>query len=302
MDISTIINSFSSFNLISELIENNETTEIINTIARYININVNTLATFPMGGYSKGRTSGSYYYVLKDLKSNLCHYQWLYSMLSDERSKEVFLNLMQFKVLPDMNFIKKACDKDHDQYFDHKIVHCNKDEVFVDCGGFIGDTVESFIKNYKEYKKIYTYEPSKENIEKCRETLKEYKNISLKPFGVGKKEDTIFFTQSGSSSSFMADPNIDKEEVKITSLDVDIKEPVSFIKMDVEGSEIDAIIGAKRHIKNDHPKLAICVYHIISDIWEIPKLIYAVNPQYKFYIRHYREDQNWETVLYAIPK
>lgn len=302
MDISAVTNCLSSFNLISELILNNDITEIINVVAKGNNIDVNILANHPMGGYSKGRTSGCYYYVLKDLKNNLCHYQWVYSMLSDEHSKQVFLNIMRYKVYPNMNFIKEACDKDHDQYFDPKIVHCYKNEVFVDCGGFIGDTVESFIKNYKDYKRIYTYEPSKENFEKCKQTVGKYENVSLRPFGVGKKEDTIFFKQNGSASSFVANSNKQNDEVKITSLDIDISEPVSFIKMDVEGFEVDAIIGSKGHIKDDHPKLAICVYHLISDIWEIPKLIYAVNPQYKFYIRHYREDQDWETVLYAIPK
>lgn len=66
--------------------------------------------------------------------------------------------------------------------------------------------------------------------------------------------------------------------------------------------KIPALLGAKKHIRNDSPKLAICTYHIISDIWEIPKLIFSTNQNYKFYIRHYMKTQNWETVLYAIPR
>ena len=71
--------------------------------------------------------------------------------------------------------------------------------------------------------------------------------------------------------------------------------------MNLEGYEIPAILGAKNHIKNDYPKLAICTYHIISDIWEIPMLLHMIRPDYNYYLRHYQEDQNWETVLYAIP-
>lgn len=86
------------------------------------------------------------------------------------------------------------------------------------------------------------------------------------------------------------------------SLDEDIKEKVTYIKMDVEGFEVPAILGARQHIKNDTPKLAVCVYHIISDIWEVPRLIHNIYSGYRFYVRHYMEHQNWETVLYAVPK
>lgn len=72
--------------------------------------------------------------------------------------------------------------------------------------------------------------------------------------------------------------------------------------MDIEGFEIPGLLGAKNHIKNDTPKLAICTYQIVSDIWEIPLLIHEINPNYNYYFRHYRPDQNWETVVYAIPK
>ena len=83
-----------------------------------------------------------------------------------------------------------------------------------------------------------------------------------------------------------------EDNIEIVSLDEDIQEPVTYIKMDVEGFEIPAIIGAKNHIRNDRPKLAICTYHIISDIWEIPKLIKCIAPDYRFYLRHYMKTQN----------
>ena len=301
MEIDYLLNHLLNFDLIWELIRNNNIMDIIESVSKYSNIEVNILANIGMGGYSKGKSSGNYYYVLSDLKENLIHYQWLEKKLADDRSKEVYLNLLRFRILPNFDFLKMAYDKDHDQYFDHKIVQCDENEIFVDCGGYIGDTVESFINNYKLFNKIYTYEPSRENINKSKEVIIKYNSIILRPYGVGTTEDHISFIDSGSSSSFMGKDDESSDKINITSLDLDILEPVSFIKMNIEGFEIDALIGAKHHIINEKPKLAICVYHLISDIWEIPRLILAMNCDYKLYLRHYREDQNWETVIYAIP-
>ena len=85
----------------------------------------------------------------------------------------------------------------------------------------------------------------------------------------------------------------------VTSIDDAIKENISFIKMDIEGSEYKAIIGAQDHIRNDYPKLAICVYHSPEDLWEIPLMIHRMFPKYnKFELRHHSKDFR-ETVLYV---
>ena len=150
------------------------------------------------------------------------------------------------------------------------------------------------------------FEPEEENIEKCKEAIKDKKNIELFPYGVGETREELWLGGTGSSSSFLGDKiKIEGREGKqqiIVSLDEQLKEPVTWIKMDIEGFEIPALLGAKHHIQKESPKLTICLYHIVSDLWEIPRLIDAMNPNYEYKIRHYHKEQNWETVLYAIPK
>lgn len=75
-------------------------------------------------------------------------------------------------------------------------------------------------------------------------------------------------------------------------------ERVTFIKMDIEGAELDALRGASQIIKEQKPKLAISVYHRDDDIVAIPKLLTGLRPDYKLYLRHYSLLLN-ETVLYA---
>lgn len=243
-------------------------------------------------------TSGAYRFTLKDLLKNIGHYDWLYSRLEDETSRLVFANLTAYRVLPLESFLKAAYDGEHPQYFDKGIVSCGAEEVFVDCGGFTGDSAEEFIRQFGEYRRIYVYEPNGDNAETCRKTLSKYRRVTVRPCGVGERPEGLSVSGSGASSTLMGGQ---EGGIPVVSLDEDIREPITFLKMDVEGFEIPALLGAKRHIREDFPKLAICTYHIVSDMWEIPRLIDALHPGYRFYIRHYDFPQNWETVLYAIP-
>lgn len=62
---------------------------------------------------------------------------------------------------------------------------------------------------------------------------------------------------------------------------------------------MDALMGCRNLIINNKPKLAVCVYHKPSDLWEIPLYIYSLNPQYKIFLRHHTYTLT-ETVCYAI--
>lgn len=296
----------SSYPNISAFVKTYSADEMIRIVTSFLNISTEVLLAHPMGGYSKGGTSGAYYFVIQDIKRNIKHYDWVYEHMNDDISRHVFFNLIRFRIVPDMQFIKYAYDGEHPAYFDDNLVSVYENEVFVDCGAYRGETTVAFTDKYKTYKHIYLYEPSGDNVEECRKNLKGYKNVTVRYCGVGEKSDHIGLNVAGASSSFINPNNLDtgmhENHVEIAALDTDIQETITFIKMDIEGFEIPALLGARKHIMNDKPKLAICLYHVVSDIWEIPRLIHYMNPDYKFYIRHYDKEHNWETVLYAIPE
>lgn len=290
------------YDSMSSMLKTHSYEEILNAAAEMADIPPETLEQYPMGGYSKGMTSGAYHFTLLDLLKNIQHYDWLYSRLEHDASRLVFANLVAYRLFPVQDFIKAAYDGKHPQYFDKGIVSCDENEVFVDCGGFTGDTTEEFIRQFRKYKRIYVYEPSPDNLQTCRHNLSKYDRVTVRPCGVGEKSNTLTMESDGSSGTFMAEKKApDSQGIQIVSLDEDIQEPITFLKMDVNGFEIPALLGAKRHIRDDFPKLAICTYHIVSDMWEIPRLIDAIHPGYRFYIRHYNFPQNWKTVIYAIP-
>jgi hypothetical protein len=79
-----------------------------------------------------------------------------------------------------------------------------------------------------------------------------------------------------------------------------VNTPVTMIKMDIEGAEYDALLGARQTIQRDRPILAICVYHTQNDIWRIPLLIRELVPNYVLYLRAYEGD-GFQTVVFAVP-
>ncbi len=184
------------------------------------------------------------------------------------------------------------------QYFD--VFEPGNRELFIDAGAYDGGTIQDFIQwTGGKYDKVIALEPLSdmcgciENM--CKE--KSWHDICVKEVAAWDKEEKLFFTEERSGSK------IEEEgEIVVKGMDIDsiaAEERVTFIKMDIEGSELKALEGAKYVIQKYRPKLAISLYHKFEDIVELPAYILELVPEYKFYIRHYRSDV-CETVLYAV--
>ena len=186
------------------------------------------------------------------------------------------------------------------QYFDLEDMHPNENEIFLDVCGYDGMTSVYFSQWASKYKKIYIFEPDENNIEKCYYNIEKY-NIRCELIGRGVwSEDTILKFEANSNESSQISNN-GEYIIPVTTIDKACAgKGVSFIKMDIEGAEEQALIGAKQTIINNRPKLAICVYHKLDDIWKIPNIILKYNSSYKLFLRHYTYSEN-DTVLYAVP-
>lgn len=186
----------------------------------------------------------------------------------------------------------------HRQYFDLDALKHDPNEIFVDCGCLDGETSKEFIKwSGDEYQHIYAFEPDTKQIEKCQKALEgERADVYCK--GVWNKREQLRFTAFLEGSSYVSEEG--ESVIEADCLDNVLRDVgVTFIKMDIEGAEIQAIQGAKKLIQKNHPKLAISIYHRPEDIYEIPNLLLEYNPGYVFYLRHYSVSAS-ETVLYAI--
>lgn len=183
-------------------------------------------------------------------------------------------------------------------YFDNMI--CMEDgEVFIDAGCFDCKTDNDFVMRCPGYAKIIAFEPDPINRKICEEKIMKEKirDIELKKYGLWSEKGECTFQSTGSSARVNPNGNV---VVQLESLDNILKgDKATYIKMDIEGSELRALQGAKQTIQKYKPKLAISIYHKPEDIIDIPHYIHELNPQYRFYIRHYTTNE-CDTVLYAI--
>lgn len=189
-------------------------------------------------------------------------------------------------------------------YFDSSLIKLHENEVFVDAGAlnletsfrFIKECQKSHVRNYS----VHAFEPDSLSYAKCKNMLSSisYSGIKLYNYGLWSEEKTLYFEETGNAASRISDTQTGTA-VKVTALDVCVSDPITFIKMDIEGAELEALKGSSKIIKKYMPKLAISLYHKKDDILEIPLYIKELVPEYKLYIRHY-SNTSVETVLYAV--
>lgn len=189
------------------------------------------------------------------------------------------------------------------QYFED-FINYTEGENFIDAGSLDLSTslrfAEKCLKKHVSDFKIYAFEPDKVSYEKCKRIRTRYPEIKIElmNYGLWSSDAVMGFTSSGYANS-----RIDEESsnvIKCVTLDSVVKERVTFIKMDIEGAELEALKGCKNIINQYRPKLAISVYHKPEDIIEIPKFIKQLVPEYRLYLRHY-SNCHTETILYALP-
>lgn len=216
------------------------------------------------------------------------------TQFGDDLSKMIYNNIIKYRITHDSKIRGRYSRKD--QYFPKDLIRIQENEVFVDCGAYIGDTIIPFIRAAKYgFKKIIAFEPDVENSLRITMIDERIKVINACVWN----EDTTLKFESGldSSSKICDERGVGVKACKIDSIPECAD--ATFIKMDIEGAEYNALLGAYNTIRNNKPKLAICIYHSDEDMLRIQELIASWNLGYKFFIRHHAQKTS-ETVLYAL--
>ena len=246
------------------------------------------------------RYNAWHYYTVDDFRANYYDgYEWAYNFFSDKWSREIIVN----RIKGYLGQHELACASYKDQYFENGFMPLSDEEVFYDIGGFDGDTSEAFAERTAgKYKHIYFFEPDEKNLIRAKNRLKALPRITWINKAVWSRDVELSFVSEGGSSRCSLGGDNTISAVSIDSFrqkNKDARAP-TFIKMDIEGAEQQALIGAAETISRYKPKLAICVYHKPEDIYELPQTILKYG-NYKMSLSHYTPGMN-ETVLYAIPK
>lgn len=232
----------------------------------------------------------------EDFKNNKKEYAKVVNQLADEKSKEVFEKLINFKISFDFDFMEGFTNNHKEQYFDKELIPDIKEIVFLDGGSYVGDTLPRIIENFPDYKKIYCCEPNELHMNIAKREFGDKRDIEFINCGLGKEK--IVTSEKVKEQHH---GQHDYQAQNINTIDNLINEKVDFIKLDIEGAEQDALKGAKNTIEKYHPILAICIYHKAEDWYKIPEIVLSFRGDYDIFLRHYMEGI-FETVMYFIPK
>jgi FkbM family methyltransferase len=233
----------------------------------------------------------------EDIEINRNKYNWLYDRLKDERSKDVLHKILNFRFSGDLNYMDGFEQATGKQYFED-FLELKQGEIFVDIGGFDGQTTIEFIKRCTDYKAIHIFEPEPKNLAFVHDKLSKNRRIHFYSIGLAECKKKLKFSSGKGSRSKLCEKG--DLEIQVDTIDNQINGNITFIKIDIEGAEGMALQGARAHILKDHPKLAVCCYHKVDDLWRIPEQILSVRDDYSMYLRHYTDGLH-ETVMYFIP-
>ncbi len=219
-----------------------------------------------------------------------------YDVFEDDFSKEAYKNLLLFQYTGKLEYLFKAETPKNEAF--NNILKLGDKEFFADLGACKGDTVEEFLSYVNDYEKIIAFEPNVKNFEKLKIYCQDIKNTEIWNLAVHSKEDVLYFNKKSGRSSAEATEGV---PVRANSLDNILQgRKVTYVKMDVEGCEAHAIEGCVDTLKKHKPKLNLAVYHRSEDIFLIPLLIKAINPNYKIYLRHHPYIPHWDTNIYCV--
>ncbi|MBQ2822326.1 MAG: FkbM family methyltransferase [Thermoguttaceae bacterium] len=248
------------------------------------------------------------------LENSHCFFQ-AYSLLSDDISRHSFLESIKARISGNCLYYRHTYPDNEYTW----IMNKKNSQYIVNGGACNGETIESMERFALEKGfsiiKNYAIEPNTKLLTELQSRISPYpwnSNVECIPKGLAECRKNITFAMADQGSFIVnpADPVVnlkfrechpeDLVSIETVALDELLPEnvPITYIKLDIEGAELAALKGARKTILRCRPTLAVCVYHRRTDLFEIPRFIHSIVPNYSFYLRVHKMCGT-TTVLYA---
>lgn len=232
-----------------------------------------------------------------------------FEMMEDERSRETYCEIICARVEGRLPNEDTVCAN---QYMAlPEFARYGEKEVFVDCGAYVGDTVEQFVVRHSGvFSKIIAFEPDRRNYRAAMKRIRrleeewglESGKITIHPYGIADRSYACKVqncdANKGLGSKIVESEEISGDDCEVVAIDDFMKEPFTFLKADIESFEYKMLLGAQKSIGEFKPKLAVCIYHNAVDLYSIPLMIKKIVPECKMACRHHSYELD-DTVLYA---
>lgn len=240
--------------------------------------------------------AGGGLFTYEYVKENEEKFDFVYNRLADEKSKEVYLDIINFKISGKVEYLFNSFTEKSLIYRD--ILKLGQNETIVDLGAYDGDTIREFTGfTNNKYRHIYAVEPDEKNFKKLSRNTENMENVTLYNMGAWNKQDTLIFDKKAGRNSKLSSQGV---PVKVSDVDSLINDEITMIKMDIEGSELKALEGCKNTIQKYCPKLYVCAYHRNEDLFSLPIKVFEMCDDYKMYFRHSPYIPAWECNFYFV--
>jgi len=214
--------------------------------------------------------------------------------------------IAQVKLRLELDFSGLHCPDSGNQYFPDGLFSLLSNEVFVDCGAFNGDSIREFLRRQGvNFGKILAFEPDADNFSKLQKFVSTLDKsvldkIALFPLALDRQKGKIHFDSAGAThSAIRSDGESVVDCVALDDILAGLKP--TYIKMDIEGSEPEALAGAVKIIEECRPVLAISNYHRFDHLWKIPLFLSSLKVEYLLFLRPHAQ-ATWDLICYAVPK
>ena len=226
--------------------------------------------------------------------------QQVYDNLADDWSRDVFAASLNYKLSGKLHYLWQS---ETERLKDlQSIFSWSEEETYADLGAYNGDTIREFLQlTNNKYNRIFAAEPDRRNYKKLSAYLEASGLSDIKIFerAIWKETAELSFSDSGGRQSTL----LTGQRHIVQAVDIDTlleDERVTYIKMDVEGAEMEALKGGKEQIKRNKPKLFIAAYHHDADIFLLPLFMWQLVPEYKVYLRKHPYVPAWELNFLAV--
>ena len=229
-----------------------------------------------------------------------------FELWSDEASQREFVRQIYWRLNGDPECL--AHPDPGEQYLVADVAKERTEEVVLDCGAYDGDTLRAWLAvRGPTFRTYFAMEPDPLSRERLKDSLDALDpataaRVRVLPYSVSNYTGTTTFSASGSLSSAIGDESgITVQCIRLDDLEPEFEGEVpTFLKMDVEGAELDALAGGRSWLQRTHPMFAIATYHRQDHLWRVPLAVNDIWTEYDFYLRPHNEE-GWDLILYAVP-
>lgn len=235
---------------------------------------------------------------LENLFATRDEHSTLLASLEDDVSRATLDAILRFRLTFEDAYLLEILAPE--AYFPHDVVTFSPEGIYIDGGTFNGDTIHQYIQAARgRYSKIIAFEPDPQTFNTLKANIGHLPNVTPVNNGLFSHSTNLRFSSDNSRASLISDQG--NTTVPVVSIDEFLDgNPVTYIKLNIEGAELDALNGARNGILQHQPILAVAAYHSPDHLWKIPKLIKEINPRYKLFLRQH-DFGVVETVVYAVP-